>query len=343
MKQKLILNENLENLDKVIEAESTIPVHTDMDIVITAAYDDSLNNDKHLEEVNKELDKRNEVIKTEEPKEEKVIDNMYTAKLTLDESLEEFVIDDAKAYTNKGNDAWQALSDDDDTDYHLDYDMYDFLYALFRGLEGNANRNPKNPLGHTIHTFSPTSEDNNTKGVAHETNAPQIGVMFGNPYIITLSAHSEEDFRDAITLCDMYKIAYRGPEARKNSENYWEYSMMVEVPMAAENYPMLLEDYFETIGLTVEDVMTPEFAKTYRNKLRRLNRDMEVYSEELVRKKIVDKYIAISYQNGDKDPEDFIPDLIKELKEVGVSAKKSGPYIDAYMAAMVEPEEDEEI
>ena len=343
MKQKLILNENLENLDKVIKAESTVPVHSDMDLVMADAYVDSLENDKHLAEVNKELDKRNEAVKTEEPKEEKVIDNMYTAKLTLDESLEEFVIDDAKAYTNKGNDAWQALSDDDDKDYHLDYDMYDFLYALFRGLEGNANRNPKNPLGHTIRTFSPTSEDSNAKGVAHETNAPQIGVMFGNPYIITLSAHNEDDFRDAKALCDMYNIVYRGPEARKSTDNYWEYSMMVEVPMAAENYPMLLEDYFETIGLTVEDVMSPEFAKTYRNKIARLNKDAEVYSTELVRKKIVDKYIAIAYREGDRPAEDFLPDLIKELKDNGVKGKAVAPYVDAFMEAMEEPEDDEEI
>jgi hypothetical protein len=119
--------------------------------------------------------------------------------------------------------------------------------------------------------------------------------------------------------------------------------MMVEVPMAAENYPMLLEDYFETIGLTVEDVMSPEFAKTYRNKIKRLNQDMEVYSEELVRKKIVDKYIALAYREGNTPKENFVPDLIKELKEVGVSVKKSVPYVDAYLAAVVdeEPEDDE--
>ena len=92
-----------------------------------------------------------------------------TLKLNSDGTytIEYDKIDDAKAYTNKGNDAWQALSDDDDKDYHLDYDMYDFLYALFRGLEGNANRNPKNPLGHTIRTFSPTSEDSNEKGTRY--------------------------------------------------------------------------------------------------------------------------------------------------------------------------------
>lgn len=341
MKQKLILNENLDNLDRVVKAEQEIPVHAEMDLVMADAYADSINNDKHIEEMNKELEKRNEEIKTENPEEGEVIDNMYTAKLKLDESLEEFIIDDAKAYTGKGNDAWNALDDDDDKDYHLDYDMYDFLYALFRGLEGNANRNPKNPLGHTIRTFSPTSEDSMVKGVAHETNAPQIGVMFGNPYIITLSANDEKAFDDAKALCDMYQITYRGPEARKSTDNYWEYSMMVEVPMAAENYPMLLEDYFESIGLTVEDVMTPAFAKTYRNKMARLNKEADAYSQELVRKKIVDKYIAIAYREGDKPVEDFLPDMIKELKENGVKGKAVTRYVDAYMAAMEEPEDEE--
>ena len=84
-----IVKESLNNLNRVIDNKD-IKANTELSVTETQAYLDGKDIDKHLDDVDKKLDKMvkdsNVEVKTERPK--RIRGNkMYVGKLTLDENL----------------------------------------------------------------------------------------------------------------------------------------------------------------------------------------------------------------------------------------------------------------
>ena len=106
----------LDNVKRVVENEP-VEVAAHVDIGTAAAYEESIEAAEHVDEVNTELAKTAESVVTDSPETPKVKeDSIYTKKLKLDESIEEFNFADI-----------DGSKDDDDR--YVDFDMFDFIYS----------------------------------------------------------------------------------------------------------------------------------------------------------------------------------------------------------------------
>lgn len=325
MAKRRVKTESIENLRRVIDnKEDNVEIVGQTDIVTADAYAESVAVDEHLEEVDKELQKKAEEVtegKTDSSNtntETKEVKNIFTAKLVLDESITDvsFLREDGKIDGRQFR-----SSEEDDKDIYLDYDMFDFLYALFRGyIDGNSYKHPKNPLDHPIRTFRSSAQDSymNDEGMA---GVEQISVG-SDLKSIKLSANNEEDFKDAIDICNLYKIKYTKPEFKRSKFTHWNYTMTVYVPMAGDGYPMLLADYMETIGKTVEDVMSPAYAKTYRKKVAGIEKEKDAMMIEKEVRHMVNKAITVAANDGEP-LKNHLKNLFTDLKAAGLKFNRA--------------------
>lgn len=89
-----IKNESFDLMKKVMDSKETKDdsVKAIMTTPMKAAYDEHIFAEKHIQEVNKELLKRVKSIPEGDTEFGKLVDNMYTKKLKLDESMVDFSI-----------------------------------------------------------------------------------------------------------------------------------------------------------------------------------------------------------------------------------------------------------
>ena len=134
------LKESMSNLDRVVNfKDDSVEVHSDMGIVMTDAYDESIKNVAKVEEIQDELDKKAETIIPEDPEAPLNVKNDYTATLKLDESFDDFDLTEARKRV--------SARDENDSDKYLDYDMFEFVYELLAaGAKGITNIAPKTPI-----------------------------------------------------------------------------------------------------------------------------------------------------------------------------------------------------
>lgn len=313
------MNETMENVKDIIETEEAdITPVTDVDPTIAVAYADSEKNTKHIQEVKDELNKLADEANPEvEPEFGKMPENTYTKGLTLDES----VLDDKKPS------GAALLSDEDDMDDYLDYDMFDFIYGL---VVAQTWPKPLNPLNHKIRTFQYTGEDdyldtNSNKGVG------QVGT---EDNAIVVYSDNAEDFNDIKEVCELYRFKYEGPRAKRSPSMRWNFSFKIFVPMTTNNYPEMVEDYFTKIGLPLESVMPESFVSIYR---KRQAKDKEALKKDFLDKEktreqelndssveaIYDKYVKKAGANGDIPLRDFIRDMFSEMEVSGLKFKRA--------------------
>lgn len=343
MSKRRLRNESFENLDRVVHNDHIPEVEGVMGVVMADAVQTHAEVNKHLQSVKKELEDRAKPILLDPPGTGNPVKTKYTQPLKLDESIEDFnlkdlLVEDTERVSTKVDGRQNKVTEEDDEDPHLDYDMFNFLYALFRGLEGNANRNPKNPLGHTIHTFNPNAADDYVRDIAM-ANEPQLTAS-GYLDRIYLSNDDRDYFADAIAICDLYQIKYSGPNPKKSKADHWNFTMTVFVPMAGPGYPMMLSDYMESIGKTVADVMSPEFTKTYNNKMARIEKEQA----ELLQQKEVEKMVnkAITVAANDNEPlENHLKQLLKDLRAAGLKFKRAD-VVTMFMSAFEDEDIDED-
>ena len=137
------LKEAIQNVDRVIENESNIDPVITVDPILADAYEQNKAAEEHVEEVLTELDKKAEEVVEENPEAPLALKNEYTNQIKLDESIEDFRLNE------DGRKSRIAARDENDTDLYLDYDMLEFVYELLSaGSKGITNIAPKTPLVH---------------------------------------------------------------------------------------------------------------------------------------------------------------------------------------------------
>lgn len=297
-----IIKESLNNLNRVIDSKD-IKANTELSVTETQAYLDGKDIDKHVEDVDRKLNKMikdsNVEVTTEKPK--RVRGNkMYVGKLNLDESLfESFEYAPYKEAENTANaildfvdtvhdleDVSDYLKDEDinilrkasdilvdfSVHYHndidsifteskksdnkkmtsdeedfWDYDMFVFITNLFtRDLK--QHQRPLNPLGrpHKHFEYYPrTVCEPSPIGVDTEGN-------------ILIGANNLKDFNDLKEICDKYKFKYSITEPTNSK---FKYSAKIIVPKTESGTPLDIQDYFESIGIPIEDVMPEWYIK----------------------------------------------------------------------------------
>lgn len=297
-----IVKESLNNLNRVIDNKD-IKANTELSVTETQAYLDGKDIDKHLDDVDKKLDKMvkdsNVEVKTERPK--RIRGNkMYVGKLTLDENLFEsfeyapykvaenaanaildfiddlFALEDTREYIDKKdvdilrkaidilndfsvhyhNDVDSIFteskkSDDkkmtsDEEDF-WDYDMSVFITNLFtRDLK--QHQRPLNPLKrpHKHFEYYPR--------VIGEPSPIGTDVE-GN---ILIGTNNIKDFDDLKEICNKYKFKYSITEPANSK---FKYSAKIIVPKTKSGTPLDIQDYFESIGIPIEDVMPEWYIK----------------------------------------------------------------------------------
>lgn len=167
----LRLEEALENIKDVIDFQNdNLDAHTELDIVMAAAYDDDMKAEEHLEEVNNELEDRADAIAVEEVTTPEVtVDNMYTAELRLDESIEDFkLVEDGRSHAAASGGDWE--------EEYLEYDMARFVSGL---CGGEDYPKPLSPLGRRMRRFQSGSRDKYVSTVDGEAEA-----LVGTPQVV---------------------------------------------------------------------------------------------------------------------------------------------------------------
>ena len=287
-------NESIENLKRVIDNKNdNVEVVGNVDIVMADAYAESIKNEEHVEEVKKDLEKSAEGITIDDAASENTpeVKNHFTAKLVLDEAINDFnLLTEEENVDGRSN----KFYDDDGTDPYLDYDMFDFIY----GLVTDCWPKPKNPLGHRMRKFMYVGSDDYLK-----TNSLMgVGQVASSGDEIIVFANDEADFNDIKAVCELYKFEYKGPLKSRNLKSHWNYSFKINVPVASNGYPQMVEDYFESIGMSLEDVMDTEFCKQYRKRMQKdsdgLQNDYNERKNDERVKKIFDDAVQALWQDG---------------------------------------------
>ena len=308
------MNESIDSLDRVVKGEVEANAH--LDTTEAVAYDESNKADKRVEEIKNELDKKADGINGDAPESPKVkTNNTYTKTYKLDESVEDFAI---------GTMSLDDFSDEEDYDYYLDFDMFDFIHKLCVFDEGrNMTANPLSGEKKKYNRFASHGEEESSRIVVDKD---------GN---IVLGAETAAYFNDIMRILDTYKIDYEGPTATRNSD--YPFHLLIHVPMMAPNYPMLVADYFEDMGLDIEDAMYDKKWKArYTNAIDKINKENERELAKRQRerradaprndsrvKTLFDKAVTLAYQQGDISIEDHLKNLYATLDGEGLRYSKT--------------------
>lgn len=320
----------MKNLENVMNSEQTDAV-TSMDPVLVDAYVEDAANSDVVEEIMSELEEKATEVTPEEitPVEVKQ-DNMYTKKLMLDESIEEF--DPSKIDGSK-----------DEEDRYLEFDMFDFIYNLFssqtdsliRPLKALSNRKVgrgrKNSDDTSAFMYQGSDKYEDELGEKGVEGVNQISTdEDGN---VMLYQDSVAKFDDVISLCDEYGLTYEGPTPKKAPWVRWNYSFKVVVPTYADGYPMDVEDYFESRGIPMEEVMPVNFIQ-HRQK------DLKAEADAAAVEVIFTKYVRKAAVSSDP-LEVFIKEMLQELADKDIRFNKKA-LKDRFLAEFNDDFEDEE-
>lgn len=148
------LKESIQNVTDIIENDVNIDPVVAIDPVMTAAVIDNKEAEERVEQILDELSDAAEDVIVENPEAPMDVENVYTAPLKLDESIEDFRL------CEDGRKNRVSARDENDTDLYLDYDMLEFVYELLSsGSKGITNIAPKTPVVHRKKTENgPTLE-----------------------------------------------------------------------------------------------------------------------------------------------------------------------------------------
>ena len=346
-------NESIENLKRVVDNSEKISTTTAIDPVTADAYIQSEEADKHITEVNSELEKKAAEVKTEAPDTGKEIKNDFTAKLVLDESIGDFSLTEDETAVTDGRS--RKVYDEDDEDDYLDYDMFDFIY----GLVTDCWPKPINPLGGRLRKFLYIGSDKYMENPNSDEKSDTHSQVASNGDTIEVYANDVKDFEGIRQICDLYKFTYSGPTAKRSKTRHWNFSFSIKVPCEMSGYPMMVEDYFEDLGMTMEDVMPADFCKQYRKRQARIAAEAEKLIAKREKEKarqakdaaaaktaedvdaLVNKAIMNAARNGDEPIEKFLKELYSELDANGYKYSKQ-KIKKAFYDAFADEEEDVE-
>ncbi len=318
MKARKVTNEEFNNLQRVLDDEKP-EVIANLDIVTANAVKEHNDAEEHIEEVAEELAEAAAAVAVEEPKApETTVANEFTAKLTLDESLESFKLQEEE---KPADGRARKVYDDDDEDEYLDFDMFDFIY----GLVTDCWPKPLNPLDHKLRKFMYIGSDTYTSADRMEAGNVSDGhaQVASTGDTIQVYANKPEEFNDIIEICNLYKFKYTGPAQRRSKSTYWEYSLDIHVPCVGSGYPYMVEEYFETIDKTMEDVMPADFCKQYRKRQARVEKEAQKFINDAEVDKLTKQAITAAAQDNTEPLETHLKRLYTTLDDAGLTYQKS--------------------
>ena len=327
MNKRRTKTESFAKFDKIHDAEQFGAVSS-VDINTAVAVVENAENSQHAEDVKQELEKTASSITPEKPEEEETkVKNTFTAKLVLDESIEDFKISEDKETDGRA----RKVYDDDDEDEYLDYDMFDFIY----GLVTDCWPKPLNPLGHKMRKFMYIGSDKYI-----DSDATEVGnVADGHAQVastgdtIEVYANNPDDFKDIEEICKLYSFTYSGPHAKRSKSTYWDYSFQIDVPCVGSGYPYMVEEYFETLGKTMEDVMPADFCKQYRKRQAKIELEAKKYINQADVDKMINKAITAAAQDNTEPLETHLKRLYADLDAAELTyqkAKVKQTFMDAF-------------
>ena len=214
-------------------------------------------------------------------------------------------------------------------DRHLDFDMFDYIYSLVSTVD--AWEASLSPLDHPLEKFDKPHINKRHKFdcfgnkivATDETSIEHPRCVTDTHGEIVLYSDREEDFTDIKTVCEMYKFKYEGPTQHDAISYYWEWSFKIYVPMLGHNYPMLIEDYFDTLGIPLEKVMHKRWVGPYRTKTARLKKVADEHLNEVRLNTLYDKAVKVAWQRGDIPLTTHWENLMKDLQREGITYKKT--------------------
>ena len=326
MAKRRLKTESINNLTKVVENESP-ETNGVMDVVMANAYVESAEAQEHADKVNSELeDKALDSVKVEEP--EVTVANEFTAKLVLEEDMKDFTLNNDSTASTKDGRARKVYEEDDEDNY-LDYDMFDFIY----GLVTDCGPIPLNPLGKKkLRKFMYIGSDKYAENPDRVENSDGHNQVATTGDSIEVYANDVKSFDDIKAICELYKFKYEGPRPKRSLSTYWNFSFKINVPVSVSGYPEMVEDYFESIGKTIDEVMPADWCKKYKKKQMKIEAEVAKRLAEIEVQKMVNKGIMIAAR--DSDPlETHLNQLFKELDSANLTYKKSAikkQFMDAF-------------
>lgn len=279
--------ESFENMKRVMNSETPKVVGA-IDITMAAAYDEDVRNQEQVDKVQDVLKNKAEEVVTEREKPTVVVDNIFTSKLVLDESIDDFS-------SQSLIDGRSSKTYEDEEDPYINYDMFDFIY----GLVTDSWPKPLNPLNHRLRKFLYIGSDKYKENPnSTETSDGHAQVATSGDSIEVYSSDIEA-FNDIIEICKLYRFKYDGPTEKRSKSSHWTYSFRIHVPLSGPGYPEMVEDYFNKIGKKLEDVMPSDFCKQYRKRLAKLNEpaNIEIILHNAILKAAQDKEPLESHLN----------------------------------------------
>jgi hypothetical protein len=335
------LKESMKNLDNVVNFKNDeVEVHSDMNLVMTAAYDEDIKAEEHLTEISDELDKKAEGITPEDPEAPAPEENIYSEQLKLDEALEDFEI------RKDGRSRKQKVRGEDEGDVYLDYSMYDFVSELLSGKDCNTNPAPITPIvwrrdpkddnfkymemkkfmtqgedsvsyggANETGTFDLEYEDEEevtnsteTDGMFKGTGAPQVGYD-GESFVVHASF---EDLQQAQQGLAHYGIRYGEILPKRNKISHWSHNMRVYVPTNSRGDILTLTEWLTMTDRSVEDVMRPNFVKVYNKKLAKVQNaeDLQLVND------IFNSYVEKSRRDSTVSTTDLFAEMLDELADL---------------------------
>lgn len=308
MQKRRTKNESFENMNSIMTSDK-VDVVVGVDSTTAKAYDDNQKAEECVEEVKKELDDKAKEVVTSDPETGKEVKNEYTAKLVLDESLADY--EAPKVADGRANKVYE----NDYEDPHLDYDMFDFIY----GLVTDSDYKPLNPLDHRLRKFMYVGSDDYLKTNSSDGHN-QVAVTGDS---IEVYANEVESFDDIKAICDLYEFTYSGPEAKRSGESHWNFSFTIDVPVESSGYPMMVDEYFESLGMTLEDVMPAAWCKQYRKKINMIEQEAQKIINDKEVERILNKAIMDAARDGDSPLKVYLNRLYKDLDAAGLTYGKT--------------------
>ena len=331
------LKESMQNVDKVIENELVDTVVT-IDPILADTYEQNKEIETQVEETLDELTKKAEDIIEEAPEAPMTVDNIYTTQIKLDESIEDFRLQE------DGRKNKVATMGEDEGDRYLDYSMYDFVSELLTGKDCNTNpapitpivwrRDPKtkefrymemkkfNPIGEDSVSYDGANiyggEYDETDISANATDVPGMYLGTGSTQLgaeddgFTVYSSSREDLEQAQQGLAHYGIRYGEITERlsKSKSIHWDYRMRVYVPMNSRGEFLTLTEWLDKTHRKVEEVMRPNFVQSYNKRKSKVDNQE---NDELV-KSIYDAYVIKSNQNSDIPVDVLLNDMFDEME-----------------------------
>ncbi len=332
------LKESIQNVDRVIENE-LLDTTVVIDPVLADAYEQNKEIELQVEKTLEELTDKAEELILKSPESTMKAKNEYTKQLKLDEAIEDFDI------VKDGRSRKVATRGEDEGNRYLDYSMFDFVSELLTGKDCNTNPAPITPIvwrrdpktdkfrymemkkfmtqgedsvsyggSNESGAFSYEDEDNEeiansteTKGMYKSTGVPQIGI---EDNAFRVYSDSIEDLEQAQQGLSHYGIKYDNPEPKRSKTSHWNFSMKVYIPIDSKGEILSLTQWLTNTGRHVEDVMRPNFVKSY-NKL--IAKQYSSEDTQLV-KDIFDSYVAKSNSDSTISTDTLLADMFDELE-----------------------------